>query len=142
MKALCGIDCSNCPMYKKCGGCNKCKGHPFGGNCIAERLINKNGKVYFEEYKSKLIKQINDLGIKKLHVESLNLLMGSYVNLEYKLENGNKVKFLKDSDIYLGCQIETGTNRCFGVVANEKFILVCTYGCNGTNPKLVTYIKR
>lgn len=77
-------------------------------------------------------------------VESLNALIGSYVNLEYPLPNGAKVKFLDDKVTYLGNQLESefGGDRCFGILANMEFILVCTYGENGTDPELVLYKKR
>ena len=35
-------------------------------------------------------------------VEKLNALVGSYVNLEYPLPNGAKVKILDDNVTYLG----------------------------------------
>lgn len=31
------------------------------------------------------------------------------------------------------------SERCFGVVADEKFILVSEYGCNGAEPEIVLY---
>ena len=37
---------------------------------------------------------------------------------------------------------EFGGERCFGVLANMDFILVCTYDENGENPELVLYKKR
>ena len=40
-------------------------------------------------------------------------------------------------------QIErTNSERCYGVVANEDFILVCEYGCNGADPEIVMYKHR
>ena len=33
-------------------------------------------------------------------------------------------------------------SKCFGIVANMEFILVCTYEENGENPELVIYKKR
>ena len=35
-----------------------------------------------------------------------------------------------------------GGGRCFGLVANMDFLLVCTYEENGENPELVLYKKR
>ena len=77
-------------------------------------------------------------------VETLNALVGSYVNLPYRLPNGTTVKFLDDAATYLGNQLECafGGDRCFGVLANMEFILVCTYEANGENPELVIYKKR
>ena len=134
----CGIDCcKECSRLAECGGCEKCGGHPFGGSCVAER--NKD----FSQLKQQLIDEINALGICGLIVENLNLLIGAFVNLEYPLSNGTTVKFLNDKDIYLGNQIEIpNSERCYGVVANEDFILVCEYACNGANPKLVLYKRR
>ena len=134
----CGIDCcKECSRLAECGGCEKCGGHPFGGSCVAER--NKD----FSQLKQQLIDEINALGICGLIVENLNLLTGAFVNLEYPLSNGTTVKFLNDKDIYLGNQIEIpNSERCYGVVANEDFILVCEYGCNGANPEIVLYKRR
>ena len=134
----CGSNCcDNCSSFSKCGGCEKCAGHPFGGSCIAERNSN------FPELKQLLMEEINALGIGGLIVDDLNLLTGAYVNLEYPLSNGTTVKFLNDKDIYLGNQIERqDSERCYGVVADEMFILVCEYGCHGANPEIVLYKRR
>ena len=76
-------------------------------------------------------------------VNDLNLLTGAYVNLAYPLANGTAVRFLNDKDIYLGNQIERqDCERCYGVVADETFILVCEYGCNGADPQIVLYKRR
>ena len=97
----------------------------------------------FPRLKSLLIDEINALGIDGLAVEDLNLLNGEYVTLEYPLANGTTVRFLNDRDIYLGNQIEkTDSERCYGVVANEDFILVCEYGCNGSDPEILLYKHR
>ena len=131
----CGSDCcKECDRLVECGGCEKCNGHPFGGSCIAER--NKN----FDELKKKLIDEVNALDLNGLVIKELFLLNGAYVNLEYLLPNGTTVRFLNDNDVYLGNQIErANSERCYGVVANEDFILVCEYGCNGADPKIVLY---
>ena len=105
--------------------------------------LSDNGE--FEKFKRKLIDEINELGIPGLpRVERLNALAGSYVNLEYLLPGGQRVKFLNDRATYLGNQLESefGGERCFGVLANMDFILVCTYEKNGENPELVLYKKR
>lgn len=105
--------------------------------------LSDNGE--FEEFKQQLIKEINELHIDGLpKVEKLNALVGKYVNLEYTLPNGKKVKFLDDQKTYLGNQLESefGGERCFGILANMDFILVCTYEENGENPELLLYKKR
>ena len=105
--------------------------------------LSDNGQ--FEEFKKKLIKEINDLHIEGLpEVKKLNALVGSYVNLAYRLPNGASVQFLDDQTTYLGNQLESelGGDRCFGVLANMDFILVSTYEAEGANPELVLYKKR
>lgn len=135
---FCGSNhCEDCGSFSACGGCEKCAGHPFGGSCVAER--NRD----FPTLKQQLIKEINALGIDGLTVDDLNLLTGAYVNLGYPLSNGTTVRFLNDKDVYLGNQIERrDSERCYGVAANEKFILVCEYGCNGADPEIVLYKRR
>ena len=99
----------------------------------------------FEAFKEKLIEEINALKIEGMpKVESLNALVGSYVNLAYPLPSGAKVKFLSDGITYLGNQLESefGGDRCFGVLACMDFILICTYGEGGADPELVLYKKR
>lgn len=99
----------------------------------------------FEEFKELLIDEINALNIEGMpKVEKLNALVGSYVNLPYRLPNGMTVKFLDDNATYLGNQLECefGGSRCFGVLANMDFILVSTYEENGEAPELVIYKKR
>ena len=99
----------------------------------------------FEAFKQQLIQEINDLHIEGMpKLDRLNALIGSYVNLEYRLPSGMKVKFLDDGTTYLGNQLEPefGGDRCFGVLANMDFILICTYRENGTDPELVLYKKR
>jgi len=106
---------------------------------------NLDGAEKFEEFKQKLIEEINALNIGGMpKVEKLNALVGGYINLEYRLPNGKIVKFLDDNATYLGNQLECefGGNRCFGIAANMDFILICTYEANGGNPELVVYKKR
>ncbi len=105
--------------------------------------LSDNGE--FEAFKQQLIREINDLHIEGLpKVDKLNALVGSFVNLAYPLPNGTSVKFLNDGTTYLGNQLasEFGGDRCFGVLANMDFILVCTYEADGKNPELVLYKKR
>lgn len=105
--------------------------------------LSDNGQ--FEAFKQKLIEEINGLHIEGMpRVEKLNVLVGQSVNLTYRLPNGGQVKFLDDQTTYLGNQLESefGGERCFGVLANMEFILVCTYEKEGTNPELVLYKKR
>ena len=105
--------------------------------------LSDNGQ--FEAFKQQLIREINDLHIEGMpEVKKLNALVGSYVNLAYRLPSGANVKFLDDHTTYLGNQLESelGGDRCFGILANMDFILVCTYEAEGANPELVLYKKR
>lgn len=99
----------------------------------------------FEELKKQLVDEINALGIEGMpKLERLNALVGSYVNLAYPLPGGGTARFLNDGATYLGNQLESGSGdgRCFGVLANVDFILVCTYGEGGSDPELLLYKKR
>ena len=102
-------------------------------------------KEKFDEFKQQLIDEFNELHIEGMpKVDTLNALVGAYVNMEYRLPNGKLVKFLDDGATYLGNQLECefGGDRCFGILANMEFLLVCTYGEGGTDPELVIYKKR
>ena len=102
-------------------------------------------KEKLEEFKKQLINEFNILlNIKGLpKVENLNVLSGEFVNIEYTLSNGEKVKFLDDKQTYLGSQLENpSSKRCIGIVGNMDFLLICSYEENGENPELLIYKKR
>ena len=110
-----------------------------------KRYAELGGTSRLEEFKKQLIDEFNALNIDGLPlIDNLNVLSGSFVNLEYVLPNGESIKFLNDEATYLGNQLEClfGGDRCFGIVANMDFLLVCTYEANGKNPELVLYKKR
>ena len=105
--------------------------------------LSDNGQ--FEAFKKQVMQEINDLHIEGLpEVKKLHALVGEYVNLEYGLPNGRKVKFLEDQKTYLGNQLESefGGERCFGILADMDFIMISTYEAGGENPELVLYKKR
>ena len=110
-----------------------------------KRYSELGGEEKFDEFKKQIMDEFNALNIEGMpRVESLNVLSGSFINLEYTLPNGAKVKLLDDNSTYLGNQLacEFGGDRCFGIAANMQFLLVCTYEENGENPELVLYKKR
>ena len=110
-----------------------------------KRYEELGGGEKFEELKKQLIGEFNALNIEGMpKVEKLNALVGSYVNLEYRLPNGKTVRFLDDGATYLGNQLECefGGDRCFGILANMDFLLVATYREGGKDPELVLYKKR
>lgn len=143
MLSICGVDCCDeCNRKEDCGGCVKTNGHPFGGVCIAAECIERGGLDEFLRAKNILIEEFNSLGIKNLQIEDLNLLNGYYINLEYRLTNGQAVKFLEDNNVYWGNQIEIpDSDRCYGLAADDEYLLVCEYGCNGDNPQVIIYKK-
>lgn len=110
-----------------------------------KRYNELGGNKAFDEFKEKLIGEINALNVEGMpKVEKLNALVGKYINLDFRLPNGNLVKFLDDGTTYLGNQLECefGGDRCFGIAANADFILICTYGEDCKDPELVIYKKR
>lgn len=110
-----------------------------------ERYVQIGGKDAFTAFKAQLMDELNALQIDGMPpVEELHALPGEFVNIAYRLPHGQCVQFLDDSATYLGNQLPClfDDSRCFGVVANMEFLLVCTYGENGTNPELILYKKR
>ena len=58
-----------------------------------KRYSELGGEEKFEEFKKQLIDEFNALKIEGLpKVESLNVLSGRFINLEYTLQNGENVK--------------------------------------------------
>ena len=144
MKTICGVNCCECSFNDKCRGCTETNGNPFGGGCITAKCYKAGGENCFLTYKQRLIDEFNSLGISDMPtITDLCQLCGVYVNLEYTLPNGDNIKLLDDTKIYLGYQVEkTNSDRCFGLVADDNYLLVCEYGQNGTNPEIIVYKKR
>ena len=145
MKAYCGTDCEKCQFKDSCKGCENTCGRPFGGRCIAAEIITIGGMGKYVEFTKNLLCEINGLltSLDLPCASALYELKGDYVNLVYTLPSGEKVKFLNDNDIYLGTQIEVdGMERCIGVVAGFGFVLICSYGENGSEPELICYKRR
>lgn len=110
-----------------------------------ERYGQIGGADAFTAFKAQLMDELNALQIDGMPtIESLHALSGEFVNIAYRLPNGQCVPFLDDSATYLGNQLPClfDDSRCFGVVANMEFLLVCTYGENGADPELLIYKKR
>ena len=137
-------------MNTKCAGCAATNGQPFGGTCMLALCCMSNncenrGNIYETscKLKERLIAEYNALGIEDMEtVTDLNALRGSFVNLEYELASGQKMKFWNDNRIYLGNQIcKKGSDRCYGLTADEHYLLVCEYGENGSDPEIIVYKK-
>ena len=143
-ESICGADCSVCPGRDECPGCVATDGCPSGKKCNIAAYIQSNGMDKYLELKRNLAAKFNALGIPGMaEIKDLNPLVGFYVNLEYPLPSGEKVKFLKDDMMYLGNQTpcEGKEGRCYGVIGNREFILVCAYDEDGKNPELVLFRK-
>ena len=112
-KAICGLDCNQCPMNAACVGCGETNGQPFGDTCMLALCCTDNGcencgKAFDApcELKERLVAEFNALGIEDMEtVTDLNALRGAFVNLEYTLPGGQEIKFWNDNRIYLGNQI-------------------------------------
>lgn len=91
----------------------------------------------------KIISRLHSLGIDELKsVASLNELDGNYINLECQWPNGASGKILHDGRRYYGTQVERiGSDRCYGIAADENQIAVFTYGCGGKDAELVAWLK-
>ena len=88
MKSLCSADCANCQWNSTCPGCSDEK-------CFIARYIKKDGREAYEEFKRTVIDEINSLDIPGMpKITELYALVGTFVNLEYPLHSGQKVKFL------------------------------------------------
>ena len=149
MTTICGANCDECNFKESCNGCIVTDGNPFGGKCVAAEYFKAGGKDAFEEFKKTILKEINNLGIEGMpKVSELYSLCGFYVNLAYPMPSGADVKLLNDGRVYLGTQVECVFNdgrrndRCFGIIADMSFILICEYGADGANPEIVLFKRR
>ena len=152
MENYCGLDCTQCPAVDNCPGCAATEGKPYGGTCVLGECCKAeecsapgscfSGKCPLKE---QLCREFNQLAIPGMEqVTDLNALPGFYINLEYTLPGGRKVKLWDDKRVYLGNQIckQDGTGRCFGLTADENYLLVCEYGDNGSHPEIVAFQRR
>lgn len=149
-KSICGLDCGTCQLSNTCGGCAETGGKPFGGECMVAACCRQKTADCgdFSQnvcgLKQKLMAEFNGLHIPDMPpVTDLYALVGSFVNLEYPLPGGQTVKFWDDKRIYLGNQLpKIGTDRCYGLTADENYLLVCEYGENGAAPQVIVFKKR
>lgn len=91
-----------------------------------------------------MINEINDLNLDFIaQIEELYPLNGRFVNLEYEFKNGEKIKLLNDSNVYLGTQISKKDNSgYYGVISDNDYILVSEYDNNYQNAKIIVYKRR
>lgn len=150
-KSICGLDCTGCSMKNTCGGCAATDGKPFGGECMVAKCCGNRKDNSCGDFsknvcdlKRRLIAEFNTLGIKDMpQVTDLYALVGSFINLKYTLPNGQTVKFWDDKRVYLGNQLEKiGTDRCYGLTADEDYLLVCEYGEIGEDAQIIVFKMR
>ena len=146
-ESICGANCVECPSKEACPGCAETNGCPFGKQCYIAKCILTGGMEKYQAFKNTLMDEINALHIDGMeNVTELYPLVGSFVNLAYPLPSGETVNFLHDDEVYLGAQVKNlfddSWKTCFGVIARENFILICTYSENGADPELVLYKHR
>ena len=85
MQTLCGLDCCDkCSLLEECGGCCQTNGHPLGGSCVAAEVLARAGQEEFLRLQRAKMDEINGLGLPGLHVDTLNLVIGRYINLAYR----------------------------------------------------------
>lgn len=91
--------------------------------------------------KEALIRAFNELKIPDMEtVSQLYELKGSFVNLEYTLPSGQKVKLWDDGKIYYGAELcKKGSDRCYGLTAGDGYLLVCEYGDKGSDAEIVVF---
>lgn len=146
-RSICGADCGACDFRDNCKGCRQTDGCPFGKQCMVARYILVGGMEKYLEFKRGLIDEFNALNIQGMErVDELYPLVGKYVNLEYTLPGGQRVKFLHDDEVYLGNQLknlcdESG-GSCYGVIAGMGFLLVCEYGKDMNDAEMVAFRRR
>ena len=148
-KTMCGLDCEQCGWTDSCKGCRATDGHPFGDECMIAACCKGRecrGSCFQGpcDLKRPLIAEFNALGIDDMEeVTDMNVLPGHFINLEYTLANGHRFKLWEDHKVYFGNQIcKTGSDRCYGLTADENNLLVCEYGENGSDPEIVIYKRR
>lgn len=150
MKTKCGLDCSECGS-KECGGCTETNGRPFGGSCMLalccdEKGCDNCGRAFEApcRLKEELIAEFNALGIEDMEeITDLYALNGAFVNLAYTLPGGQEIRFWDDGRVYLGNQVhKKGSDRFYGLTADESYLLVCEYGEGGSDAEIVVYRRR
>ena len=148
---ICGLDCTTCEFSGQCAGCTESGGKPFGGTCIVAACCSARQDPSCGDFahgicalKRQLIAEFNALGIPDMDdVTDLYALVGSYINAQYTLPGGEKIRFWDDRRIYLGNQLpKKNSDRCFGLTADEHYLLVCEYGQNGTDAEIVVFARR
>lgn len=91
--------------------------------------------------KDELIRRSNELGIPDMEeVMQLHALKGDFINLEYTLPGGQKIKIWDDDKQYYGAELcKKNSSRCYGLAADDRYLLVCEYGADGSDAEIVVF---
>ena len=91
--------------------------------------------------KERIIKEFNALNIADMpEVKELFEGKGDFVNLNFPLPSGQIVKLWDDSKTYYINQLEkTGSTKCYGLTADEHYLLVCEYGEGGSDAEIIIF---
>lgn len=91
--------------------------------------------------KQELIQKFNELAIPGMApVTELYELKGDYINLTYHLPSGQEIKLWDDNETYYGAELcKSGSDRCYGLTASDKYLLVCEYGNGGSDAEIVLF---
>ncbi|HIT94342.1 MAG TPA: DUF3795 domain-containing protein [Candidatus Faecivivens stercoripullorum] len=139
--SICGADCNSCTFRTNCAGCAASDGKPFGEKCLVAAYCQKGENAY-SQLQERLIAAYNALNIPDMApVTELHPLPGSFINLRCPLPNGQTVQFWDDRKIYLGNQLckKDGGGRCYGLAADDHYLMVSEYGDMGSDPEIVVF---
>lgn len=149
--SICGIDCTSCGFKDSCAGCAQTGGKPFGGTCMAAECCKHHPSCSCGDFpkricalKRQLIEEFNALGIEDMEeVTDLYSLAGFFINQAYPLPGGQSVKLWDDHRVYLGNQLhKKNSDRCYGIAADEEYLLVSEYGDGGSDARIVVFKRR
>jgi len=98
-------------------------------------------KIYTHKTEERVLARLSKMGIPELeNIQKLNELSGDFINLECTFPNGTKGKILDNQKMYLAAQTEIpGSDRCYGIAADEQQVVVYQYGCGGSHAVLVLW---
>lgn len=91
--------------------------------------------------KERLIKEFNALKIADMEdVKVLYEEKGDFVNLNFPLPSGQTVKLWDDNKTYYINQLEKReSTKCYGLTADEHYLLVCEYGEGGSDAEIIVF---
>lgn len=142
-KTICGADCAQCPSQAECRGCVQTGGCPFGKQCFLAKYMMDFGREKLAALQQAIMEEVNGLHLPGMQrLEALYPMRGSFVNLPYRLPNGQTAHLLDDDEIYLCSQVEASSGGYYGVAAGLDFLLVSQYGRDGAEPELVLLKRR